>query len=1061
MISEPRPSDGGLPSAGDRPVGDGAAAEDDLAATEEGGGGGSVGREEAVADVSGKRWEVALLERPPRDGGAEALYVYRNTFNLLPRTIGRLGRLKTLKFFANEVDVLPPEAEDLVELRRLQVKVSSPRISGIPFRKLKSLKELELCKVPLRLSAFSILSEISGLKCLTKLSICHFSIRYLPPEIASLKKLEELDLSFNKLKNLPDGISELSALRSLKVANNKLVDLPSGISSLRCLESLDLSNNRLISLTSLNLASMFTLQYLNLQFNRIHGSCQIPSWISCDFRGNGDVTKGERVHSLVKMGVDGLGAKQSIVKNPCNGHIGSCSCLYAEASSSSRIHTAQKMRKSWKRRDGPQQRARQERLNFSRNRKVDDSSDDVTSKMVEENDSIKVPDMESKHPNMQVTTDEGNSIECSLKSSFSSEAISSSVDDDVCVQDSAESEKISLKKSCQDDFSCTSSVSTCLNKDPDFEGELEDSGSSINHLSEAKEVSKNSCKATKFFLNSKRHPDMDNNPKPRKFRKPFDDCSNLSYKYSIESFCSVDDHLPDGFYDAGRDRPFMSIQDYEQSFSLGSREIILLDREEDEELDAIVYSAQLLLSSLSRPSLAEREDAAADNLLRASILALFVSDCFGGSERGDSLMRTRRAVYLCDRVDPPIPCELVRGYLDFMPHAWNAVLVRRGNTWVRMVVDACYPTNIREETDAEYFCRYIPLNRLHIPLEGDNSPIFGFSFPSLSICKEIETSSTRSIFHCKIGTVDTAVKVRNLDGRVASSDEMRNFEYGFLAEVRMLGALRKHRCIVDIYGHQLSCKWISSGDGNEEYRLLQSIIAVEYVKGGSVKGYLKKLLDDGEKHVPINLAFHVARDVSCALVELHSKLIIHRDIKSENVLIDCNSKRSDGYPVVKLTDFDQSIPLHSSSHTCCIAHHGVHPPNVCVGTPRWMAPEVLQAVHLKNRYGLEVDIWSYGCFLLELLTLQVPYQGLSDSEIYDHLQRKQGPQLTPELEAFSSLDEPITRLNLGISSDAAAVMLKLLIDLFHQCTRGNPADRPTAENIYNSLCSNYRRPSST
>lgn len=236
------------------------------------------------------------------------------------------------------------------------------------------------------------------------------------------------------------------------------------------------------------------------------------------------------------------------------------------------------MRKSWKRRDGPQQRARQERLNFSRNRKVDDSSDDVTSKMVEENDSSKVPDMESKHPDMQVTIDEGNLIECSLKSSFSSEAISSSVDDDVCVQDSAESEKISLKKSCQDDFSCTSSVLTCLNKDSDFEGELEDSGSSVNHLSEAKEVSKNSCKATKFFLNSKRHPDMDNNPKPRKFRKPFDDCSNLSYKYSIESFCSVDDHLPDGFYDAGRDRPFMSIQDYEQSFSLGSREIILLDR---------------------------------------------------------------------------------------------------------------------------------------------------------------------------------------------------------------------------------------------------------------------------------------------------------------------------------------------------------------------------------------------------------------------------------------------------------------------------------------------------
>lgn len=53
-----------------------------------------------------------------------------------------------------------------------------------------------------------------------------------------------------------------------------------------------------------------------------------------------------------------------------------------------------------------------------------------------------------------------------------------------------------------------------------------------------------------------------------------------------------------------------------------------------------------------------------------------------------------------------MPCELVRGYLDFMPHAWNVVPVKRGDSWVRMVVDACRPHDIRENTDQEYFCRY-------------------------------------------------------------------------------------------------------------------------------------------------------------------------------------------------------------------------------------------------------------------------------------------------------------------------------------------------------------------
>lgn len=54
---------------------------------------------------------------------------------------------------------------------------------------------------------------------------------------------------------------------------------------------------------------------------------------------------------------------------------------------------------------------------------------------------------------------------------------------------------------------------------------------------------------------------------------------------------------------------------------------------------------------------------------------------------------------------PPVPCELIRGYLNFLPHAWNVIIIKKGDSWVRMVVDACRPHDIREETDPEYFCR--------------------------------------------------------------------------------------------------------------------------------------------------------------------------------------------------------------------------------------------------------------------------------------------------------------------------------------------------------------------
>lgn len=1081
---------------------------------------GSDDQEDSIIDVSRKKWEISLFDPRPQSNG---LYVYSNTFHLIPSSTGRLGGLKTLKFFSNELEVLQPEAGDLVGLEPLQVKILVP---GLSFEKLKCLKELELCRVPPRSSALSVLREIGSLKCLTKLSICHFSIRYLPPEIGCLKKLEELDLSFNKLKNLPDDIVELSALKSLKVANNKLVDLPSRMSSLGRLERLDLSNNRLTSLAQLKLTSFHTLQYLNLQYNRLHYSCQIPSWIFCKLGGNEeDIYKDEMDRSFVEVNVSNMAIDSAHGNNSWNGCRSISSCLHPEGSASCRCSLTQRMKKGWRRRDYLQQRARQERLNYSRKWRADDHSDNMIVKMGEEYHSCTSTLLEKGQYELQFNDEEEK-----LLDNPAVDEVSHSVDGVISV-----SSKVSslISPDCDDnlkngfnnisygDESSCITESSSSNKENDHENESVSNYHLPGHQNELAVPDDNSSDTLKFIVKSKRHCDRDlDNPKPSKFRRPVDNCSFLSCKYSTESFCSIDDHLPDGFYDAGRDRPFMSLEEYEQSLCLDSREVILLDRDRDEELDAIASSAQMLLSSFRRSCSGENKDHEVDNLQRASILALFVSDCFGGSDRSASVLKLRKAVvgsnkqqpfictclagnvhdkgdvtkqapgmagnfnfnelcenslrlikatrnsnvvpigtlrfgvcrhravlmkYLCDRADPPIPCELVRGYLDFMPHAWNAIHVRRGNLWVRMVVDACYPTDIRDETDVEYYCRYIPLCRVHLPLSTESSSFFGCSFPSPSPFHGTERTQSRSVVHHKFGTLDTAVKVRNLEPYRASLDEIRNFEYSFLGEIRMLGALRKHSCIVEVYGHQLSSKWAPPVEGIKENRLLQSIIVMEYIKGGSVKVYLDKLLTRGEKHAPVDIALCIARDVACALVELHSKQIIHRDIKSENILIDLDCKRSDGTPVVKLADFDRSVPLQSFMHTCCNAHLGIHPPDVCVGTPRWMAPEVVQAMHQRNPYGLEVDIWSYGCLLYELLTLHVPYSSQSETEIYNLLQMKRRPRVTPEMEALALFDEPET------GSVADTDTMRLLVDLFYECTSSDPADRPTAQCIYDKL----------
>ncbi|KAJ6813668.1 uncharacterized protein M6B38_142600 [Iris pallida] len=1074
--------------------------------------------DETVLDVSNKSCGLSLFQSPPPP--ADSLYIYRNSFHLVPSAACRFETLRTLKFFANDTKILPPDAAGLAHLERLQVKFSRAAVAGFPLGKLESLRELEICKVPSRPSAFSMLGDIAGLKCLTKLSVCYFSIRYLPPEIGCLKKLEELDLSFNKLKSLPDDIAKLTALKSLRVANNKLVHLPPGISSLSSLEKLDLSNNRLTSIASLKLASMHSLRSLNLQYNKLLRSCQIPPWINCDLQGNEGTLGDEISGSILEVTVSDVAVHRAHGNHLYNGASLSCRC------------TTRRKRRGWKRRDNMQQWARQECLNYSRKYRVEDHSDTTTMKMHEENDSDTPIVSENGQSVLQGDVDEEKQSNCcaidDISSTFEGDRADFDKDSLSISQKCIDNEKVgSTNMACGDEISCTTELSSSK-KHHGHDNEKESSDSLVSPSNELDVPDGNSSsEEAKLILKSKRHYDRDlDNPKPCKFRKPVDECSFLSSKYSTESFCSTDDHLPDGFYDAGRDRPFMSLQDYEQSLCLDSREVILLDREKDEELDAIATSAQILLSSFRRPCSRGNEEDEFDNLQRASVLALFVSDCFGGCDRSSLVTRMRKAIvgsdtqqpfictcsagniygniytskppygivgnlnfndlcesslrliketrnsnvvpigtlrfgvcrhrsvlmkYLCDRAKPPIPCELVRGYLDFMPHAWNAVLVKKGNLRVRMVVDACCPTDIREETDLEYYCRYIPLSRVHVPLTTDISPYeCPFSFSSFS--HATEDTKSRFVSHRKIGALDVAVKVRNLQACKASQEDIGNFEYTFLGEVRILGALRKHSCIVEIFGHHLSSKWSAPADGVNESRLLQSMIVMEYVKGGTLKDYLNKLSERGEKHAPLDIALCVAKDVACALIELHSKHIIHRDIKSENILIDLDSKRKDGTPVVKLADFDRSVPLHSSTHTCCIAHLGVHPPDVCVGTPRWMAPEVVQAMHQRKPYGLEVDIWSYGCLLLELLTLQVPYKGKSESQICRLLQMQQRASLTPELEAVALFDQAEAAPEANMSSTGDVGTLKFLVDLFYKCTAGNPTDRPTARKIYSDIC---------
>ena len=126
---------------------------------------------------------------------------------------------------------------------------------------------------------------------------------------------------------------------------------------------------------------------------------------------------------------------------------------------------------------------------------------------------------------------------------------------------------------------------------------------------------------------------------------------------------------------------------------------------------------------------------------------------------------------------------------------------------------------------------------------------------------------------------------------------------------------------------------------------------MEYVENGSLDALIKKF---GKFPEPLVATY--VQQVLLGLDYLHSQGVIHRDIKGGNILTT-----KDG--IVKLADFGVATNLTESEKS-----------NSVVGTPYWMAPEVIE---ISGQITSACDIWSLGCTVIELLTTNPPYSNLN------------------------------------------------------------------------------------
>jgi len=170
-----------------------------------------------------------------------------------------------------------------------------------------------------------------------------------------------------------------------------------------------------------------------------------------------------------------------------------------------------------------------------------------------------------------------------------------------------------------------------------------------------------------------------------------------------------------------------------------------------------------------------------------------------------------------------------------------------------------------------------------------------------------------------------------------------------------------------------------------------------YIEGESLRDRL-----DREKQLPLDEALQVAREVADALSYAHSRGVVHRDVKPENILLSGGHARVADFGIARAVSAAGGQALTQTG--------------MAIGTPQYMSPE--QAAGEKDLDG-RADLYALGCVLYEMLAGQPPFTGPTvESVVHQHL---------------AAPAPPVTQFRPAVPADVAGILQRALAK--------NPADR--------------------
>nr|CAD2139385.1 unnamed protein product [Meloidogyne enterolobii] len=220
-------------------------------------------------------------------------------------------------------------------------------------------------------------------------------------------------------------------------------------------------------------------------------------------------------------------------------------------------------------------------------------------------------------------------------------------------------------------------------------------------------------------------------------------------------------------------------------------------------------------------------------------------------------------------------------------------------------------------------------------------------------------------------------------------------------EVEILSQIR-HRNIIQLYG---------VSQANPDF-----YIVTEYAEMGS----LYEHLHNTNEYLSVERRIKWAKQIARGVAYLHYDApitVIHRDLKSKNVVIGCLGNKNS--PQCKICDFGTSKDLTSSWTAPSWG-----------GTAAWMSPEIIS-----QREGITTatDVWSFAVVLWELFSRQVPYNGLTEFKIYSIISQHGVRLCIPD-----TCPEP-------------------LADLLERCWRQSPKIDLKCAMVYKDLRAEYAR----